>query len=155
MWNKFWFCKIRMGYFCHVLCFMSVSYFSSLTETRDVWPSEWHSQLWRAGQLPPWDGDRHHIYCPVYPGTHYLVSYNQNIQISETNAICIYPDFVDKDPDLLLLQPADLLKPLLLELIWLEDLDIGHRGPEDAALVVLDVLGQLVIPANGKCLFGF
>ena len=84
MWNKFWFCKIRMGY-CHVLCFMSVSYFSSLTETRDVWPSEWHSQLWRAGQLPPWDGDRHHIYCPVYPGTHYYHKLSQ-LQSKYTNS---------------------------------------------------------------------
>lgn len=46
-----------------------------------------------------------------------LVSYNENIQISETNVMCIYPDFIDEDPDLLLLQPADLLQPLLLELI--------------------------------------
>lgn len=58
----------------------------------------------------------------------------------------IYPDFVNEHPNLLLLQPADLLQPLLLELIWLEDLDVGDGGPEDAALVVLDVLGQLVIP---------
>ena len=46
-----------------------------------------------------------------------LVSYNENIQISETNVMCIYPDFIDEDPDLLLLQSADLLQPLLLELI--------------------------------------
>ena len=102
------------------------------------------------------DGDRHHIYCPVYPGTHYYHNLSQ-LQWKYTNIrnkCDIYPDFIDEDPDLLLLQSADLLQPLLLELIWLEDLDVGHRGPEDAALVVLDVLGQLVIPANGKCWLG-
>ena len=49
-----------------------------------------------------------------------------------------------------MLQPADLLQPLLLELVRLQDLDEGDGGAQDAALVVLDVLGQLVVAAIFK-----
>ena len=61
-----------------------------------------------------------------------------------------HPDFLHDGPELLVLQPADLLQPLLLELVRLQDLDEGDGGAQDAALVVLDVLGQLVVAAIFK-----
>ena len=45
-----------------------------------------------------------------------LVSYNENIYKIQTDSD-VYPDFIDEDPDLFLLESADLLQPLLLELI--------------------------------------
>lgn len=61
-----------------------------------------------------------------------------------------HPDLLHDGPELLVLQPADLLQPLLLELVRLQDLDEGDGGAQDAALVVLDVLGQLVVAAIFK-----
>ena len=61
-----------------------------------------------------------------------------------------HPDLLHDGPQLLVLQPADLLQPLLLELVRLQDLDEGDGGAQDAALVVLDVLGQLVVAAIFK-----
>ena len=61
-----------------------------------------------------------------------------------------HPDLLHDGAELLVLQPADLLQPLLLELVRLQDLDEGDGGAQDAALVVLDVLGQLVVAAIFK-----
>ena len=151
MWNKFsWIWKIRMGY---ILPPRLVLYVCVVLFIFDRDPS--------SGRLTQWVTWEHEsrmvtdiifIIYSVYPGTRYYHNLSQ-LQWKYTQDTNVYPDFIDEDPNLLLLQPADLLQPLLLELIWLEDLDISHRGAQDPALVVLDVLGQLVIPESDSLNF--
>ena len=149
MWNKFfWIWKIRMGYRHVLVLYVCVVLFIFDRDKLDVWPSEWHETLESLVRHLPRMVTDIIFMAPCIRGLviiTILVSYNENIYKIQTDSD-VYPDFIDEDPDLFLLESADLLQPLLLELIWLEDLDIGHRGPQDPALVVLDVLGQLVIP---------